>query len=134
MSTYSPSNCQLVILCFSIAFANQATAHDWVIEGRAIVALGNLGLFADSTFASNTVSFHKEGEIFRFLDMTKQLHEDDAQKQLFPWYKVETTSGKIGWLYGDIVVVILPRFKVTETVADFYKKTFHLNFQSFCNQ
>lgn len=112
----------LLLLCFF--FSNQVEAHKWVTEGRAIVALDNLGLFSDSTFAGNTVSFHKEGEIFRFLDMTKQLHEDDAQKQLFPWYKVETLSGKTGWLYGDVVMVMLPRMKVSETLSDFFRKRF----------
>lgn len=113
----------LTILFCILAFAKME-AHDWVMEGKAVAALGNLGLYKDSTFSSNTVSFYKEGALFKFLGETKKLHEDDSQKQLYKWYKVKSLDGKTGWLFGDMVVVMLPDDKVSDAVENFNKKKF----------
>ena len=96
----------LTFLFCLLAFA-KVEGHDWVMQGKAVAALGNLGLYKDSTFSSNTVAFYKEGELFRLLGETKQLHEDDTQRQLYKWYRVQAQNGKIGWLFGDMAVVMI---------------------------
>ncbi len=114
----------LLTLMFCILAFAKLEGHDWVMQDKAVAALGNLGLYSDSTFSSNTVSFYKEGALFRLLGETKQLHEDDTQRQLYKWYKVQGQNGKIGWLFGDMIVVMVPNDKVAEAVQPFNKKQY----------
>lgn len=110
------------LFCF-LAFA-KLEGHDWVLQGKAVAALGNLGLYKDSTFSSNTVAFYKEGELFKYLGETIQLYEDDTQRQLYKWYRVQAQNGKIGWLFGDMIAVMSADDKVAEAVQPFFKKQY----------
>lgn len=111
----------VIFLSFSLAVKG-STPMVWIDEGTAAIALNNLTLYADSSFSGRTVAFYKEKSLFRLLDKTAQLYEDDAQKQLYRWYKVETHDQRVGWIYGNDLAVMEPSYKVPNVLKGYYKR------------
>jgi hypothetical protein len=113
---------KLVILLFFTSAVKGSTPLEWIEEGNATIALNNLTLYADSSFSGRTIAFYKEKSIFRLLDKTARLYEDDAQKQLFRWYKVETADHQIGWVYGNDLAVMEKSYRVPKVLKGYYRR------------
>lgn len=111
----------LFLMLFHFLHSNGQTA---VWQEKAGVALNNLSLYSDSTFAKPTNIFCKEGDLFEILGKTTRLYEDDAQKQLFYWYRVRTQSGITGWIFGDAIAVSAPAQQLSPALKALQKKQF----------
>jgi len=65
------------------------------------LAVGNIAIHKDSSFTARADASLRAGQKAEILAVTQQEHEDNAQKQLFRWWKIKTPAGKVGWVFGD---------------------------------
>ncbi|NNE29872.1 MAG: SH3 domain-containing protein [Saprospiraceae bacterium] len=69
------------------------------------ILVNNSQLHTDSSFSTATSTLAYAGEKVIILESTASWLEDDSQKQLFPWWKVQTSKGDEGWVFGDALAV-----------------------------
>ena len=99
------------------------TAAQIIMSKRAAVTISPVRLYADSSYTKQTETTFTEGELFEVLGETGQEHLDNTQNQTFKWYKVRTTSGIVGWIFGDNLAVVLPEYLVDAPLRPYFKKT-----------
>ena len=83
----------------------KAEVFDEIKSHRVGIALSNTSTFSDSSYTSATNGFFKEGSLLTIIQETVLEHEDDAQKQLFKWYRVKAGDGSTGWVFGDALLI-----------------------------
>lgn len=116
----------VIYLLFLLAYPSIAST-DLVLNGRVATALSGLNLYPDSTYEVQSIGSIKTGELLEVIGETKMEHIDASQSQQFKWYKVRSSQGIEGWLYGDGLAVIVPDSKIESKLQDFHKKKFQFN-------
>lgn len=117
----------LIIISFFF-FSNLSIAStDLVLRARVATTLSGVNLYPDSSYEKQSFNSLKVGELLEVLDETALEYEDASQNQKFKWYKVKTKKGKVGWVYGDGVAVIIPENRIDTKLKEFYKKKFSFN-------
>lgn len=96
---------RILLFILLLPLGLQAEVFDQIQSARAALALSNISLFADSTFSSETLGYLAAGSLLTVEQESQTDHEDDAQKQLFKWYRVKSLKGKTGWVFGDGVLI-----------------------------
>jgi hypothetical protein len=99
------------------------TAAQIILTKRAAVTVSPVRLYADSSYSKQTETTFTEGELLEVLGESGREHLDNTQNQTFKWYKVRTTSGAIGWIFGDNLAVVLPEYLVDAPLRPFFKKS-----------
>lgn len=119
----------LFFICLFLSFSlfGSTTPVDVIFSGRAGTALNSLTIYSDSSFTKPTFSNFSAGTLLDILDETDLEHEDDAQNQTFKWYKVKSTTGKEGWVFGDGLAVIIPEARLDKAFLSSYKKRMKFN-------
>ncbi|NJN35107.1 MAG: hypothetical protein HC817_13475 [Saprospiraceae bacterium] len=112
---------ELFFLIFSTRTSATGAAQI-VMEKRAAVTISPIRLYSDSTYAKATEVTFTEGELFEVVAESKSEHFDNTQTQTFRWYKVRSFDGKIGWVFGDNLAVVLPEQQVEVSLKHFLKK------------
>ncbi len=110
-----------LLLSISFLFVLSLSAHAIVIDRLTATALNQVMLYGDSSFVHHSQDIYREGDIFRIIEESKQQHPDADQKQKFKWYKVETSEGKTGWIFGDGLAVFTQEQDI-ESVLQPYQK------------
>ncbi|MCB0661445.1 MAG: hypothetical protein KDC24_01800 [Saprospiraceae bacterium] len=113
---------RLIFLLFVSLQIQASNPIDWIEEENAAIALNNLTLYSDSSFSGRTVAFYKEKSLFKVIRKTASFYEDDAQKQLFRWFQVETPDHRIGWIFGNDLAVMEQAYRVPKTLKGYYKR------------
>ena len=90
---------------------------------RPATALNKVILYSDSSFFVHSNTFYEEGTLFEVIGETAYEYEDDAQNQKFKWYQVNAADGKIGWIYGDGLAVIIPKSETPPLLKPYYLET-----------
>ena len=103
------------------------TASQIIMYRRAAVTVSPVRLFADSSYTQQTETTFTEGELFEVVGESSIEHFDNTQNQTFKWYKVRSTSGVTGWIFGDNLAVVLPEYLIDATLKPFYKKSAHFD-------
>ncbi len=103
------------------------TASQIIMNRRAAVTVSPVRLFADSSYTQQTETTFTEGELFEVIGETTLEHFDNTQNQTFKWYKVRSTSGVTGWIFGDNLAVVLPEYLIEANLRPFYKKSAHFD-------
>lgn len=103
------------------------TASQIILFRRAAVTISPVRLFADSTYTQQTETTFTEGELFEVIGESTNEHLDNTQNQTFKWYKVKTSSGITGWIFGDNLAVVLPEYLVDAPLRPYYKKSAHFD-------
>ncbi len=96
-----------------------------ISKGKAVYFSQNTRLYSDSSYSKPTELILTEGSIAELIQQTEQHYPDNAQKQLFKWYKIRQDS-KEGWVYGDEALLSMPFFKLTEVLKPFHLKKINL--------
>ncbi|MEZ4950273.1 MAG: hypothetical protein R2784_12915 [Saprospiraceae bacterium] len=113
---------KVVVVLFFPLLAIAEGPTEWIDEEVAGVSINNLTVYSDSSFGGETVAFYKEGAFFKVVKSTRAYYEDDAQKQLFKWYKIETIDHRVGWVYGNDIAIIKKPYAVPNGLKTLYKK------------
>lgn len=90
------------------------------------LAVGNIGIRADSSFTTRATEKLPAGQQAQIIGSTVREHEDNAQKQLFKWWKIKTLGGKTGWVYGDGFAVLEQKRHLPTGL-----RAYHLSKQNF---
>ncbi len=115
--------CLLFIASWSYATA----PFDLIANGHAATALQALTLYTDSTFSQPGDYGLRAGQLVEVIGETELEHEDDAQNQTFKWFRVRTTNGREGWVFGDGLAVIVPEDRLEPAVKAHHKQKMHFN-------
>lgn len=105
-----------------VAKTGATGAAQIVMEKRAAVTISPVRLYADSSYAKATEVTFSEGELFEVFAESKNEHFDNTQNQTFKWFKVRSFDGKIGWIFGDNLAIVLPEPQVSYSIKRFFKK------------
>jgi len=97
-------------------------ASDLIFQKKVGTSLNKVSLYADSSYTKYTNVFFEQGELFEILGETFFEHEDDSQNQKFKWYKIKSSVGKTGWIFGDGIAVIINDTEVNKAYQPFHKK------------
>lgn len=103
----------------TIGFASLLT------KGKAVFLPQNTRLYADSSFSKPTEQILSEGSVAELLHQTNNLFPDNAQKQLFKWYKIKSDT-KEGWVFGDEALLIVPYSNQSPVLQSVYLKKINL--------
>lgn len=117
----------LFVFFFLSSLLRADTAAQIIMTKRAAVTVSPVRLYADSSYTKQTETTFTEGELLEVLGESSREHLDNTQNQTFKWYKVRTTSGTIGWLFGDNLAVVLPEYLVDAPLRPFFKKSAHFD-------
>jgi Bacterial SH3 domain len=112
-----------IVSIFFSSLLRADTAAQIIMTKRAAVTVSPVRLYADSSYSKQTETTFTEGELLEVLAETGKEHLDNTQNQSFKWYKVRTTSGTIGWIFGDNLAVVLPEYLVDAPLRPFFKKS-----------
>ena len=66
------------------------------------VTVSPVRMYADSNYTKSTETTFTEGELFEIVGETVREHYDNTQNQTFKWYKIHTSGGKSGWVFGRV--------------------------------
>ncbi len=111
-----------IILSLAVSIDLRATdAAQIILHARAAVNVSAARLYEDSSFSKVSFLSFQEGELFEVTGESVDLHYDASQLQLFKWYKVQTQRGQAGWLFGDVVAVVLPDAYVDPALRALHK-------------
>jgi hypothetical protein len=102
-------------------------AKSIIANTRPAVALNNVILYPDSTFAKHSNIILSEGEIFEVLGETYFEHEDAAQNQKFKWYFVRSRYDQEGWIFGDGLAVVVPEENIDVKVRPYHMQRMQFN-------
>lgn len=116
-----------LVFIFFASILRADTAAQIILTKRAAVTVSPVRLFADSSYTQQTETTFTEGELFEVVGESSIEHFDNTQNQTFKWYKVRSTSGVTGWIFGDNLAVVLPEYLIDATLKPFYKKSAHFD-------
>lgn len=107
-------------------FQSNLASH-LIEEDKAATAISKVTLYPDSSFLSHSNTAYPPGTLFEVLGQSVREHEDNLQNQKFKWYEVKATDGRIGWVFGDGLAVILSENDIAPILQPFHKKKQHFN-------
>lgn len=113
-------------VAFLVVLPNTWSSQRWVLESKSATALNTVTLYPDSSFFKHSNRFFEEGTLFEVLDETIEEHEDSGQDQKFKWYKVKTNTGRVGWVFGEGLAVIVPDYSVDQQIQKYHKRKIQL--------
>ncbi|MEM6965095.1 MAG: hypothetical protein AAF573_10030, partial [Bacteroidota bacterium] len=102
-------------------------ASDLVFKSRVGTALNGVTMYPDSSYFDQPTQRFSEGSLFEVVGETQLEHLDDAQNQKFKWFKVKSQTGKMGWIYGDGLAVMMPSDKINATLKTFHQQKISLD-------
>jgi hypothetical protein len=105
----------------------QAQGHELIFASKAASSINTVTLFPDTSLTKHSNIVYQQGTLFEVLAESKLEHEDASQNQKFKWYQVKTNDGRIGWVFGDAVAVIIPEENLDSVLSSFHKKRFMFN-------
>ncbi len=106
-----------------------ASINCWgvTIDQTSATALNQVRLYKDSSFVEPTRIFFKEGDVFNIIDESLLQHPDADQKQKFKWYKIKSSNGDIGWIFGDGLAVFVAQQELNHIFQPFHQKKVKLS-------
>lgn len=117
----------IFLLTFLLPLGLKAEIFDEIKSHRVGIALSNTSTFTDSSYTSATNGFFKEGTLLTIVEETALEHEDDAQKQLFKWYRVKAKNGTMGWVFGDALLIKEKENLIPKTLKPYLYRKFRFN-------
>ncbi len=115
----------VVLTCSLLAKAD--TAAQIILQKKSAISVSPVRLYADSSFSKTTETTYTEGELFEIIAETVKEYPDNAQNQTFKWFKIKTLTGKIGWIFGDNLAVVLNESALDIQLKPFNKKEAHFD-------
>lgn len=115
------------IIGFCGLLSLQAQSHELIFASKAATALNTITLFPDTSLTKHSNIVYPQGALFEVLGESYFEHEDASQNQKFKWFQVKTADGKIGWVFGDAIAVIMSDEDIDPAISSFHKKRFMFN-------
>jgi len=103
-----------------------------ILQGKAALVINNTRLYEDSSYLKPTLINLQENELVEWLVSSTLEFPDNAQNQLFKWHKIQTLSGKTGWVFGDELALPTPISRIENKLRPFIhqKKNIGKSFES----
>ena len=122
-----PTSIVLFFSFFIFHFAYADTASQMIRTKKVGVTVSPVRMYADSVYTKVTENTFQEGELLEIIDETVREHFDNTQNQTFKWYKIKTGAGKIGWVFGDNLAVIMQESVIDIPLRKFHKQVAHFD-------
>lgn len=109
---------------FGAACVNLYAQQDfsmWVQADLAGLTLENTAMYPDSSFFANPIGTVMAESMVRVRKRSRQMHDDDTQKQQFYWFEIETERGEKGWIFGDALAFSVPSHQLPPKARALHK-------------
>ena len=124
---HRPSSIAFLFSLFIVHYAFADTASQMIRTKKVGVSVSPVRMYADSVYTKSTENTFQEGELFEIIGETVREHYDNTQNQTFKWYKIRTGAGKIGWVFGDNLAVVMQEAVVDIPLRKFHKQPAHFD-------